>query len=81
MDTAIENTTGKRAKKDFRTMISARLETTFLDLKSNLKEKKFKAAVKRASKLLANDLFTKSRKEKNNKKEKNYTVVAENIGA
>jgi hypothetical protein len=48
-----------------------------LSFQNDLKEKKFKAAIKRASKLLANDLFVKQKK----KKEKNNTVMAEAIGA
>ena len=77
MDTAINNTTGKRSKKEFRKIISAKLESGLLELQNDLKEKKFKAAIKRASKLLANDLFVKQKK----KKEKNNTVMAEAIGA
>ena len=77
MDTAINNTTGKRSKKEFRKIISAKLESSLLELQNDLKEKKFKAAIKRASKLLANDLFVKQKK----KKEKNNTVMAEAIGA
>ena len=77
MDTAKDNTTGKRSKKEFRKIISAKLESSLLELQNDLKEKKFKAAIKRASKLLANDLFVKQKK----KKEKNDTVMAEAIGA
>ena len=77
MDTAINNSTGKRSKKEFRKIISAKLESGLLELQNDLKEKKFKAAIKRASKLLANDLFVKQKK----KKEKNDTVRAETIGA
>ena len=77
MDTAKDNTTGRRSKKEFRKIISAKLESSLLELQNDLKEKKFKAAIKRASKLLANDLFVKQKK----KKEKNDTVRAETIGA
>ena len=77
MDTAINNSTGKRSKKEFRKIISEKLESGLLELQNELKEKKFKAAIKRASKLLANDLFVKQKK----KKEKNNTVMAEAIGA
>jgi len=77
MDNAIDNTTGKRSKKEFRKMISSKLESSLLEFQNDLKEKKFKAAIKRASKLLANDLFVKQKK----KKEKNNTVMAEAIGA
>ena len=77
MDTAKDNTTGKRSKKEFRKIISAKLESSLLELQNDLKEKKFKAAIKRGSKLLANDLFVKQK----NKKEKNNTVMAEAIGA
>ena len=71
------NSTGKRSKKEFRKIISAKLESSLLELQNDLKEKKFKAAIKRASKLLANDLFVKQKK----KKEKTNTVMAEAIGA
>ncbi len=80
MDTILDHATGKKAKKEFRKMISAKLESSLIDLQNGMKEKKFKAAVKRASKLLANDLFVKPQKEKK-KKEKNNTVMAEAIGA
>jgi len=78
MDNAMDNnSTGKRSKKEFRKVISAKLESSLLELQSDLKEKKFKAAIKRSSKLLANDLFVKQKK----KKEKTNTVMAEAIGA
>ena len=78
MDNAMDNnSTGKRSKKEFRKIISAKLESSLLELQSDLKEKKFKAAIKRSSKLLANDLFVKQKK----KKEKTNTVMAEAIGA
>ena len=80
MDNTMDNTTGKKAKKELRKTISAKLETSLFELQNGAKEKKFKAAIKRASKLLANDLFVKSQKEKK-KKEKNNTVMAEAIGA
>lgn len=62
-------------------MISAKLETSLQEFQSQVKEKKFKAAVKRAGKLLANDLYVKNKKEKNKKEEKTNTVAAEAIGA
>ena len=78
MDNAMDNSsTGKRSKKEFRKVISSKLESSLLGFQNDLKEKKFKAAIKRASKLLANDLFVKQKK----KKEKNNTVMAEAIGA
>ena len=68
----------KGSKKDFRKKISTKLESSLVEFQNDFKEKKFKAAVKRASKLLANDLFVKQKK----KKEKdNNTVMAESIGA
>ena len=81
MDTTIENNTGKKARKDFRRMISSRLSASLLDLKEDIKEKKYNAAIKRASKLLANDLFVKTKKEKGKVRETSDTVIAENIGA
>ena len=77
MDNGIDNTMGKRSKKEFRKTISTKLESSLVEFQNDLKEKKFKAAVKRASKLLANDLFVKQKK----KKEKDNTVLAESIGA
>lgn len=77
MDTAMDSTTGKRSKKEFRKTISAKLESSLVEFQNDIKEKKFRAAVKRASKLLANDLFIKQRK----KKEKDNPVMAEAIGA
>ena len=77
MDTAIDSTTSKKSKKEFRKTISAKLESSLLEFQNDLKEKKFKAAIKRASKLLANDLFVKQKKQK----EKNNAVLADSIGA
>jgi len=78
MDNVINNAMSKGSKKDFRKKISTKLESSLVEFQNDFKEKKFKAAVKRASKLLANDLFVKQKK----KKEKdNNTVMAESIGA
>ena len=77
MDNVINKAMSKGSKKDFRKKISAKLESSLVEFQNDLKEKKFKAAVKRASKLLANDLFVKQKK----KKEKDNTVLAESIGA
>ena len=74
-------TSTKKNRKEFRRMITAKLETSLLELQSGVKEKKFKAAVKRAAKLLANDLFVKNKKDKQKKEAKNTTIVAETIGA
>jgi hypothetical protein len=70
---------GKKGRKEFRKLISAKLESTLSEFQSGLKEKKFKAAIKRASKLLASDLFTK--KDKNKIKAEVEEPVAEEIGA
>ena len=80
MDNTTSTATGKQAKKELRKTISTKLETSLIELQNGTKEKKFKAAIKRASKLLANDLFVKSQKEKK-KKEKANPVTAEAIGA
>ena len=77
MDNVINKAMSKGSKKEFRKTISAKLESSLVEFRNDLKEKKFKAAVKRASKLLANDLFVKQKK----KKEKDNTVLAESIGA
>lgn len=69
----------KNSKKEFRKTISTKLESSLVGFQNEVKEKKFKAAIKRASKLLANDLFVKSRKKK--EKASNDTVMAEAIGA
>ena len=81
MDNINGTVVGTKNRKEFRKMISAKLETSLLEFQNHIKEKKFKAAVKRAGKLLANDLFVKNKKEKNKKEEKNNVVVAESIGA
>lgn len=75
----MDSTTSKKGKKELRKTISAKLETTLVELQNGTKEKKFKAAIKRASKLLANDLFVKQKEKK--KKEKTNNVMAEAIGA
>ena len=77
MDNVINKAMSKGSKKEFRKTISAKLESSLVEFRNDLKEKKFKAAVKRASKLLASDLFTKQKK----KKEKDNPVMAEAIGA
>ena len=80
----MDNTNGtagaKKGRKEFRRVVIARLETALLDLHSGVKEKKFKAAIKRAGKLLANDLFSKNKKGKS-RKEEVVPVEAEAIGA
>ena len=76
----MENNTDKNKKKEFRRMITARIEAALADLQGQTKEKKFKAAIRRACKLLANDLYTKPKKEKL-KKEKNGNAVPVNLGA
>ena len=80
MDNANGTSTGKKAKKELRKNIAAKLESSLEELRTGLKEKKFKAAIKRASKLLANDLFLKAKKNKA-KAENSLTVVEEEIGA
>jgi uncharacterized UPF0160 family protein len=77
MDNGIDNAMGKGSKKEFRKTISAKLESSLVEFQNEIKEKKFKAAVKRASKLLANDLFIKQKK----RKEKDNAVMGESIGA
>ena len=81
----IDNTNGtaatKRTRKDFRKLVAARIETALQDMQGDIKEKKFKAAVKRASKLLANDLYVKNKKDKSKKEEAATIVEAETIGA
>ena len=81
----MDNTNGtfsaKKNKKEFRKTISAKLETSLVEFQSGVKDKKFKAAIKRAGKLLANDLFVKNKKNKQKKEVKNDTLVAESIGA
>ena len=77
MDNGIDKPMGKRSKKEFRKMISTKLESSLVEFQNGIKEKKFTAAVKRASKLLANDLFAKQKKTK----EKENPVMAEAIGA
>ena len=71
----------KNSRKEFRKKIVAKLEEALNELQAGVKEKKFKAAVKRAGKLLANDLFVKTKKEKNKKQSKNDVVQVEEINA
>ena len=80
MDNTNGVSTGKKGKKELRKTIAAKLESSLSDLRAGIKEKKFTAAVKRASKLLANDLFVKAKKNKA-KAENSLTVVEEEIGA
>ena len=72
--------TGKKGRKELRKTIAAKLESSLVEFNTGLKEKKFKAAIKRASKLLANDLYVKAKKNKA-KSEGSLTVVEEEIGA
>ena len=67
-------------KKEFRRTLTARLQTALADLQNGSKEKKFKSAIKRAGKLLANDLYTKSKKDKK-KKDKEPVETPEIVGA
>lgn len=77
---SINNSGGaKKGKKEYRKMIAAKIEAAFFDLRSGIKEKKFRAAIKRASKLLANDLYIKADRKK--KKQQSQSVEAEAIGA
>ena len=80
MDNSNGASTGKKGRKEFRKTVAAKLEVSLEEFRSGLKEKKFKAAIKRASKLLANDLYVKAKKTKA-KDESNLTVVEEEIGA
>jgi len=81
MDNANGTISAKKNKKEFRKMITAKLESSLSELQSDVKEKKFRAAVKRAGKLLSNDLFVKNRKDRQKKEENKDSLVAENIGA
>ena len=75
----MDNALASNSKKEFRRSISTRLESSLGEFQSDIKDKKFKAAIKRASKLLANDLFVKQKKKK--QKADADTVMAEAIGA
>ena len=81
----MDNTNGtvavKKNRKEFRRMIAAKLETCLVEFQNDVKAKKFKAAIKRAGKLLANDLYVKNKKDKNKREEKSSPVPAETIGA
>ena len=80
MDNVNGVSTGKKGKKELRRTIAAKLEGSLSEFGTGLKAKKFKAAVKRASKLLANDLYVKAKKNKA-KADSSLTVVEEEIGA
>ena len=76
----VNGTTGKKGRKEFRKTIAAKLESSLDEFRGGLKDKKYKAAIKRASKLLANDLYVKPKKNKA-KAENSLSVVEEEIGA
>lgn len=80
MENINASSNGKKGRKDFRKVIAAKLEGGLEEFRGELKEKKFKAAIKRASKLLANDLYVKAKKKKE-KTENNLSAVEEEIGA
>ena len=80
MDNTNGVSTGKKAKKEFRKTVAAKLASCLEEFRTGLKEKKFNAAIKRASKLLASDLYAKAKKDKN-KPGRSLTVVEEEIGA
>ena len=71
--------TGKKSRKEFRKLISEKLESSLSEFQTGTKEKKFKAAIKRASKLLASDLYSK--KEKSKASAESTVPAAEEIGA
>ena len=79
MDNANGTISGKKSRKEFRKLISQKLESSLSEFQTGTKEKKFKAAIKRASKLLASDLYSK--KEKNKAGADNAVPAAEEIGA
>lgn len=81
MDNLNGNQKPKNSKKEFRKTISAKLEEVLQELKSGVKEKKFKAAIKRAGKLLASDLYVESKKEKKNKLSKDDLIEVQEINA
>jgi hypothetical protein len=68
-----------KPKKEFRSSILSKLEAAFAELASGIKENRFKSSLKRASKLLANDLYVKKKKEKKQKKGKKKTEVPEGL--
>lgn len=80
MENVTEITTGKKGRKEFRKTVAAKLESSLEEFRGDLKEKKFKAAIKRASKLLANDLYVKAKKKKD-KPDKDLAIVEEELGA
>jgi hypothetical protein len=80
MDNSNGVSTGKQGRKELRKTIATKLESSLTEFNTGLKEKKFKAAIKRASKLLANDLYVKARKNKA-KSENSLSVAQEEIGA
>lgn len=79
MDITNNTGNGKKEKKELRRSIAAKLESSLGEFRTEIKEKRFKAAIKRASKLLANDLSVKNKKKKA-KAESNLNIVEE-IGA
>jgi hypothetical protein len=66
-------------KKEFRNTILTKLESAFAELGAGIKEKRFRSAIKRASKLLASDLYVKTKKVKKQKKGKKKSEVPEGL--
>jgi len=60
-------------KKEFRNLISTKLEVALADIKTGLDANKFSEALKKGSKLLSRLLFVKKKKEKKIKKKKANT--------
>ena len=69
----------KTKKKEFRRSIIEKLEAALADLKNELNEKKYSAAIKKAGKFLSGALLVKMKKEKKKKKEKPDTDFSENL--
>lgn len=80
MDNVNGVSAGKKGRKEFRRTIAAKLESSLDEFRNGLTEKKFKAAIKRASKLLSNDLYVTAKKNKA-KAGNSLSVVEEEIGA
>lgn len=68
--TQIQDTPGKKTKKEFRKEIITKLSAALAEFKNGIPDEKFNEAVKKAGKMLSRELRQKNKKEKKIKKKK-----------
>lgn len=69
MDNLNQETAILKPRKEFRKKIREILASSLSEYKNDISEKAFNAAIKRAGKLLSDDLYVKKKKDKKQKKE------------